>query len=804
MSLKKFALRKTLLLATAFGWTGYDLQHSVMAADTQPAHTTAQRPHRGTPQHAASAHTTAAATTLQSRAAPETISVRRNRAFQFSAAQHEPDSTSHISAAALIEQHVQTVNDLQRLVPNLTIQTEGGSTSASYYLRGIGLEDYTQNNMSSVMTYFDDVAYPISSMSTGQMFDVSAVAVEPGPVGTEHGMADTGGEVRIDSNAPTKEFHYGASEDIASYARSKTNAYVSGSITHNLQYRIAGQMLEGGGYFRNRDTGQTVGNANMGALRGRLAWQPDSKTNIDLIANWSQDESQSGYGFVLSDPYSSSTYGTQPRDQNIYNTGWNLNPNFAHLVGISPNSVPNNHNVTWSIILKGSRDLGFAKLKSITSFAQQQRHEYNDRDALDLRSGDTYFVGESNVFSQELRLEGRPMFNDRFKWTVGAYYNRTRTFGANWFDMTGTNPSDPFIRDSYHNQPAETFDQFVNLSYKIIPSVRVNFGLNHETDTRQIVDDTIVQYYGATNTNKMLMNGSPFPTFGAITNQFSGRVGIDWRINHDVMVYASIKRGVKPGGFTTNTTVSEVQLKPFKPEWVLAYEIGVKSEFFKHRLRINAAMFYDDYHDKQILGQIVIPGQLNMGLNPTPGIYGSYINAPKSTIWGTEVQIQAHPIRGLSLTQNIGWERGTYDDFQEVNQQAVQAYFAQTQTYKSFTTNYNGADMGIPKLTLNGSVSYQTRPLLHNAYTLTFEGNYSYRGAQGWQPRATGVYVIPAYFLMGASITFKPRNGQWYVNAYASNLLNRHYILSETFATVDQIGYAGAPRFVGGRFGCDF
>ncbi|MBS0986076.1 TonB-dependent receptor [Acetobacter thailandicus] len=739
----------------------------------------------------------------------EEVSVHAHtRTFEFNREQHEPGSTTFLSAQTLQERHVTNVLDLQQLVPNLTIQSEGGSSAPSFYLRGIGMQDYTQNNMPSVMTYFDGVAYPVASMSSGMMFDVSSVAVQAGPVGFTHGLADTGGEVRIESNAPTKTFHYGVNEDLASYYRSKTTAYISGPITSNLQYRIAGQTLQGGAFRFNRDTGQKIGNANVGALRGRLAWQPDAKTNIDLIGSWSMDRSDATASTLLEDLSNPAHAG---RDSNIYATSWSLNPKFANLVGISPKSIPSFNNVTWNIALKGNRDLGFAHLKTLSSFSQQQRHEYVDRDALEYRSGDTYFAGNTNVFAQQVILEGKPLLKGRFHWLAGLYYNRVRSFGANWFDMTDYTG---YFRETSHNQPQQNFSQFATLAYDITKKLNLQFSLEHQSDDRQLVGDTINQYYFQNTAAQLKQCGGyvncttsrSYARHGSLTNQFSGKVSLSYQFNRNILVYASVARGVKPGGFATNTTVSEVQVEPFKPEWVMTYEAGAKTEFFDQKLRINGTLFYNQYHDKQMLGSIVIPGVPTAATQEgIPGMYSMYVNVPHSKTWGTEINIAAHPIRGLSFSQNIGYLRGTYTDYQQVDQQAVAAHYASTGRYASYVTSFNGSDMGMPKLTLSGSASYDTLPLWRH-YKLNFEVNYSYRTQQNsLQPRGSGLYVVPSYFLLGASVTFRPLNNRWFVTAYASNLTGRRYLtVVSTIATTSLTAVSGDPRFVGGRFGFDF
>ncbi|GBQ33037.1 TonB-dependent receptor [Gluconacetobacter sacchari DSM 12717] len=698
--------------------------------------------------------------------------------FAGAAAQHELGSTTTISSEVLVARHVTTVTDLQNLVPNLTIQTQGGSNAPDFYLRGIGLSDYTQNNTPSVMTYFDDVAYPLAALTSGMMFDLQEVNVDAGPVGFAHGMADTGGEVRIRTNGPSRALHYGLSEDIASYNRSKTNVYLSGSLADTVQFRIAGQALEGGAFRFNRATGQSIGNANAGGFRAKLDWEPDTKTVVRLGFDWSQDNSDAMAGFVRQD-----LTGQFPPDRNIYATGWKLNPHFADLIGIPRNAIPSNDINSWATSLRVGRDLGWATLTSISSYAAQVRHQYIDRDATPVASADSYLAGNTGVFSQEIRLDGSTLHN-RLDWVAGLYYSRIRSWGENWLDETGI-PTVGYIQETTHSEPQQNFSQFAQARYTLLPGLKLTAGIEHQSDDRQFNDVDIIMRG---------ISSHRYPDHGALTNQFSGKVGLQYQVTPRVMIYGDIRRGVKPGGFTANTTLVPSQLDPFKPEWLLAYEAGFKTELFDHRLRINGAAYWDEYHDQQTLGVLLIPPY---------GMVGDYINVPRSTIWGTELQIQANPLPGLTLTQNLGYERGQYDDYSTLNTGATGAHYLMTHQWQAIYSNYAGADMGIPKLTLSGSAAYKTGPIF-NSVTLTPEIDYSFRSAQALQPRGSGPYLLPAYFLLNASLTVKPVHGRWSVTAYATNLANRDYIVAGTLVTTTLMGISGQPRFVGGRVAYDF
>lgn len=182
---------------------------------------------------------------------PESIQVyRRKNAFGQLAMQHQSVSVTHIDSTELARHQVTDVKGLMNLAPNLTVQPQGSSSAVNFTLRGVGLNDFTANNTPSVMTYVDGVTLPIGYMAGAAMFDMAGVDVSTGPSGFTHGQTVTAGEINIKTADPTKTFHYGASEDIATYDRSITNLYVSGPLSSNVQYRIAGFTQQGGAFRR--------------------------------------------------------------------------------------------------------------------------------------------------------------------------------------------------------------------------------------------------------------------------------------------------------------------------------------------------------------------------------------------------------------------------------------------------------------------------------------------------------------------------------------------------------------------------
>ena len=693
--------------------------------------------------------------------------------------QHKADSSTILTRQVLTERNVRVMTDIVRVAPNLTIQPSFGSSALNFALRGIGLMDFTQNNTPSVMPYMDGVAYPLSIMTSGMLFDIDGVSVSPGPAGFTHGQATTGGEMEFRSGDPTQQFHAGITEDIASYGRNRVEGYLSGPLSRSVSYRIAGQSLTGGG-FQHNSQGQGYGNANLGALRGKLRWQIDETTRLDFGGHWTTDQSETSSGHNM---YNS--YGV-PISSDLMQTEWGLDPRFAKILGINgKNTKPREDNMFWGANVRFTKDFSWAKLTALSAYESLEEHELTNQTNSVASYGNMFRNNQSNVFSQEVKLESnRPQ--DKFQWQVGMYYSRTSISQNFWYDSHDRPNTTPLNKTSY-TQGQQNFNQYVQLSYQILPKLKLIGAINHESDDRRIMNVTSTNY----NLNTGTVTGSTnFGNAGALTNQFAGRVGAQYQFKPNLMGYVMFSRGFKPGGFSANITQSATQIKPFKPEQVLTYEGGFKSMFFDRRLRFNAAGFYYDYRDQQVLGTILVPPY---------GALGGYVNAPRSYVYGAEFDMQVTPFRGLNLTQNFGYQHGVYSRFSSLNRQATTNQFNATGIWSPVNTTYDGYSMGLANLTLSGAATY-TWNVLHD-YKMTFDADYNYRGAQT-QPQHIGdggIYRAPAYFLVNSFLEFSAPTQHWSVAVYGQNLADRRYWLSGgTQATFYGV-MPGLPRFVGAR-----
>ena len=122
-----------------------------------------------------------------------------------------------------------------------------------------------------------------------------------------------------------------------------------------------------------------------------------------------------------------------------------------------------------------------------------------------------------------------------------------------------------------------------------------------------------------------------------------------YKLTDDVMAYARVSSGYKGGGFNPRTSV----LNGFDPEEVVAYEVGVKADWFDRRLRTNLALYRTDYTDLQI-------NQFSSG---SGGATSLILNAGNARIQGIEFEATAVPVDGLTLTGSFGYTDPKYNEF---------------------------------------------------------------------------------------------------------------------------------------------
>ena len=691
-------------------------------------------------------------------------------------AQNVGIALSVLTPSTLAEGGVDKVNGLANVTPSLEVEPAFGSGQPQFRLRGVGFIDYTSNNTSAVGVTVGDVALPFPVQTQGQLFDVARVEVLRGPQGTLYGRNTTAGAVNFIVNRPGHTAEGGLSLNYGSYGEFTAEGFISGPLAEGVLGRLSVATEQGGAWQWNRLSGQKLGDKNKLAARGQLEWDPTDAIKLRLTVHASTDKSDA-YGAQLISPFTTPGGSTIPADTNPHATGWSLNPAFAQFVGLSPNSKPGLDDSNHGADLNATFDLGSVTLTSITAYDKLARKEFGDWDATQFSESDIYFNDEIKVFSEEARIASKG--HGPVDWVAGVYYSNEKLFENFYGDFTDIYGASALT--TYH-QEGKSLGLFGQLEGQISDRLRGTLGLRHEHETRDLI---------GLNT---LFGGFPLngpPANRSLSNDdYSGKAELDFQLDKGVLLYGSVSRGVKSGGFTAHNTTSTnpTILDPFLPERLTAYELGVKADVAA-TVRLNAAVFYYDYRDQQILSKYQ---------DSVTGSYiGRFINAPKSRIEGAEAELTWLPGNGLEISQYLGYKSGKFTAL----------------VLNSSLVDFNGKDLDFPKLSYGGQFAYGWS---WGGYKLRAETNYSFHDKYDQlflleNVDAGGIvgppqFQIDSYWLANASVALLPAAGKsWQVSVWGHNITNeRYYVTKNFFLPQNNIGAAGKPATVGVRLDWSF
>jgi outer membrane receptor protein involved in Fe transport len=162
-----------------------------------------------------------------------------------------PESATQFDAAAIEAMGAQNISDLAKVTPNVEIVTSG-STSPTFFIRGVGLSDFNANAAGAVGIYQDDVAINAPAIQLGQLFDVENVEVLRGPQGGGSGRNASAGAIKVYSRKPTGDT---TAEFQTSYGRFNSQDYQGALevpiIDEILSTRFAFRFVKRDGYLEN-------------------------------------------------------------------------------------------------------------------------------------------------------------------------------------------------------------------------------------------------------------------------------------------------------------------------------------------------------------------------------------------------------------------------------------------------------------------------------------------------------------------------------------------------------------------------
>ena len=506
--------------------------------------------------------------------------------------QEVPVAISAFSAEMVANTGVDTINDLIPMIPGLNGSSAGIATNA-WGIRGISTNDWSAGSEPSVGVFIDDAYIGRNVLATGAFFDIAQIEVVKGPQGTLFGRNSSVGAISLTTNKPADEDSLDVGLAAGSEGQRGYNLVANMAGDNGLAVRFAyhGSRLDGiwedvpnsRNAFTDRDD-----------MRLSASW--DVSDNLDALLTYSRSDSSSNMGGTYNAGLSTVAPGEEFPDQIAKSTE---DAEAAESDGISMRLVWNLGNDMTLTSITDRRSFDY-------SYAQDADGTADDAliDAVFAigAGGSSLEFGNVTVqdsFSQEFRLNAS---TDNSDWFVGVSYFNEDIAESTRLDLIGTALGMAVLAQDLTLTKGETkaLGIYGDVTWSVTDQFNLTAGLRWSDDEKSwCTDGDAGIFLIAVITLEELCATQSW-------SEVTPRLVADYSLSDDVMLYASVSKGYKGGGF--NTAAADFDgdfvgdaVAGFNPEINQAYELGLKSTMANGRMQFNAALFSNDYEDLQLL-----------------------------------------------------------------------------------------------------------------------------------------------------------------------------------------------------------
>lgn len=664
----------------------------------------------------------------------------------------------------------QDVTALAGQVPSLQVN-QYAPTITVFNIRGVSQNDFADSQEAPIAFYNDEVYVSALGAISGLTFDLERIEVLRGPQGTLFGRNATGGLVQIVSAKPTQALDGFLTATVGSYGQVATEGAISGGLAPGVRGRLSFTTNNGGDYFTNR-VGPNFGGAKFYAGRAQIAADVGSAGKLNLKVQYLRNEHDRQGGLYSHSSAVPNALGLGeyiPRNQNPWGT-CNGCDAFGY---VEPDDNPFTASFNaplyfdrkyWDVTVRYEQPIsGSVTLTSVTNYQNLKKRYGEDSDMSPATLFHYTTAQDLEQLSQELRLSGD---SRALHWLVGAYGIRIRSNNDYNTDASGAFG----LNEVYGGKlSTDSFAIFGQGEYKLSDKFSVIAGLRYSWDWKSY--DFTHRDNGVVD---LVFNRSTFPTLAKNDfDSYSGKFELDYKPNRNILIYASVNRGIKSGGFGTPAIPPiDPTLIPFKGETLTNYEGGVKLTMLDRTTHLNLSAFHYDYKNYQSF-------ELS-GLSLVVRNKQAYIN-------GFEAEFNSRPVEGLFLQAS--------------------ATVLDTKVKNVILPSGDVLDRRMPqapKFSAAALISYEY-PV--GPGKLAVETNWKYNSTQYFSTFNAPVDRQGSYVIGDARISYAFDNEPLEVAFFVNNLTDRRYLiynldLSGPLGVTQQT--FGRPRWIGGSITARF
>jgi iron complex outermembrane recepter protein len=683
--------------------------------------------------------------------------------------QTTPIAVTALDETLLERAHVTDLTDISALAPNLHMaRTLSTADAVTIYMRGFGVRSNDPSVDPHVATFLDGIYQPLVSGTLIDMFDVAQVEILGGPQGTLFGKNAPIGAVSITTQKPTGKLGAEFEADLGRFDHRGIRAKINFPIIQDiLAAKVSFVSKTGGNWIKDLATGdRNYGGESVKAGRLALRFTPGPNFEWDVVSSLLSMENPPNA--LRNTVVQSGTFAPNPTQVSqglfsgpdvatycflIYGGAC---PTFPYgATGIGFRERP--HGQTIEIASNISYHFSPVTVTAVAGHIKYYLHENTDVDGtapavLDAFNDET----RSKQDSIELRVSsnkgGGADFGGAFDWVLGAFYsNNDFSFDNNLKVLGNFIPGGlPAYQKEYGNTKSSAV--FAHGIYHFTDQWSASAGVRSSKDKKnhqyQFVRDEAVTSVDPSQR---------YEDTPASFSDSSFEAGVQWQFDPQRMVYFRFAQGYQAGGFLgfPGGPRQGVAYKPTKND---AFEVGLKSDWFSKRLRVNLDYFHNKLKDLQVQGVIPSP-------NP-PGFLQSVTNAGASKVQGVELELTAVPIDSFTAHVNMGYLDAKYSTY--VTSVCNDDPLKVTNECKGIPFTF------APKFNANVGADYTMH--VGSWGTATLGADVNYQSEQFLSDPPFPSSRQGGYGIVNSTLGFNEGSGKYGVEFYVTNLLDKKYM----------------------------
>ena len=481
-----------------------------------------------------------------------------------------------VSVAAISGERLQSafaagedILTLSGKAPGLYAESSNGRVAPRFYIRGLGNADFDLAASQPVSIIQDDVVLENVVLKSSPIYDLDHVEVLRGPQGTLFGRNTTAGIVKFDTIKPSDETKGRLALTYGSYNTITADGGFGGAVVPGkVAVRASFLLQRRSDYIDNTYTKQenALGGFNEKAARFQVLVTPTEKLSaLFNVHGRDLDGTAAVFRANVLTKGSNKLNANYDRDKVAYDNTAN-NPQKYKGYG-------------------GSANIGYdfdgVKLTSITAYENTHGYSLGDIDGGN-PTGPGFIPFQSNTqdgiknlfqWTQEIRLASDT--DGPLSWQVGGFYFDTK------YDIR----TDPFFMPATTlRQKNKAWAAFGQASYKVNDQLTLTGGLRYTDDDKDM---------------NVVSGPNKAPSVSVSDSKLTWDLSAFYKIDEDVSVYAKVASGFRGPSIQGRDIAFGSPASAAKSETIMSYELGLKSELFERRVRLNGAVFAYTIDDPQ-------------------------------------------------------------------------------------------------------------------------------------------------------------------------------------------------------------